>query len=100
MAWGHSVATVVIDATDQRFPRAWDVDLPPGAFSAALEALTIACQLMRVFDCGRAPCKGDGRNQPNLNECQDPVLAPPRHESRCPAIALPLSFAPQLGRYS
>src|SRR5215510_9473410 len=29
-----------------------------------------------------------------------PVLAPPRHEARRQAIAFPLSFAPQLGRYS
>jgi hypothetical protein len=36
--------------------------VPPGALSAALEALTIACQLVRVFDRGRTPCKGDGRN--------------------------------------
>src|SRR6266568_6599085 len=49
-----------ISPTGQRFPRAWDVDVPSGALSAALEALTIACQLVRVFDCGRAPCKGHG----------------------------------------
>ena len=54
-----------ISPTGQRFLRAWNVDVPPGALSAALEALTIACQLIRVFDCGRAPCKGDGGNQPN-----------------------------------
>src|SRR5215475_8813466 len=54
-----------ISPTGQRFPRPWDVDVPPGALSAALEALTIACQLVRVFDCGRAPYKGDGGNQPN-----------------------------------
>src|SRR5262249_41164032 len=54
-----------ISPTGQRFSCAWDVDVPPGALSAALEALTIACQLLRVFDCGRAPCKGDGGNQPN-----------------------------------
>src|SRR5262249_38641531 len=54
-----------ISPTGQRFPRAWDVDVPPGALSAALEALTIACQLVCVFDCGRAPCKGDAGNQPN-----------------------------------
>jgi len=54
-----------ISPTGERFPRAWDVDVPPGALSAALEALTIACQLIRVFDCGRAPCKGDSGNQPN-----------------------------------
>src|SRR2546426_10603746 len=35
------------------------------ALSAALEPLTIICQLVRVFDCGRAPCKGHARNQPN-----------------------------------
>src|SRR5262245_6093992 len=53
-----------ISPTGQRLPRAWDVDLPPGALSVALEALTIACQLARVFDCSRrAPCKGYGRNQ-------------------------------------
>src|SRR5262245_59882652 len=51
--------------TGQLVPRAWDVDVPPGALSATLEALTIACQLLRVFDCGGAPCKGDGGNQPN-----------------------------------
>ena len=39
--------------------------MPPGALSAALEALTVACQLARVFDCSRrAPCKDHGRNQP------------------------------------
>jgi hypothetical protein len=54
----------------QRFPRAWDVDVPPGALSAALEALTIACQLIRVFDCGRAPCKGDGGNQANQQDAR------------------------------
>src|SRR6476469_7701507 len=54
-----------ISPTGERFPRAWDVDVPPGALSAALEALTIACQLIRVFECGRAPCKGDGGDQPN-----------------------------------
>src|SRR5215831_1868437 len=32
-----------ISPTGQRFPRAWDVDVPPGTFNAALEALTIAC---------------------------------------------------------
>src|SRR5262245_46149497 len=53
-----------ISPTGQRFPRTWDVDVPAGALSAALEALTIACQLVRVFDCGRARCKGDGRNTP------------------------------------
>jgi hypothetical protein len=54
-----------ISPTGQRLPRAWDVDVPPGALSAALEALTIACQLARVFDCSRrASCKGHGRNQP------------------------------------
>src|SRR5262249_38857752 len=31
-----------ISPTGQRFPRAWDVDVPPGALSAALEALTPA----------------------------------------------------------
>src|SRR5262245_34192630 len=47
-----------IPPTGQRLPRAWDVDVPPGALSAALEALTIACQLARVFDCSRrAPAK-------------------------------------------
>jgi hypothetical protein len=56
--------------TGQRFPRAWDVDVPPGALSAVLEALTIACQLFRVFDCGRAPCKGDTRNQPNRQDAR------------------------------
>jgi len=59
-----------ISPTGQRFPRAWDVDVPPGAFSAALEALTIACQLVRIFDCGRAPCKGDGCNQPNRQDAR------------------------------
>src|SRR5262245_682867 len=52
-----------ISPTGERFPRAWDVDVPPGALSAALEALTIAYQLIRVFDCGRTPCKSDGRDQ-------------------------------------
>src|SRR5215469_502282 len=54
-----------ISPTGQRLPRAWDVDVPPSTPSAALEALTIACQLARVFDCSRrAPCKGYGRKQP------------------------------------
>src|SRR5262249_34375129 len=54
-----------ISPTGQRFRRVWDVDVPPGALSAAFEALTIACQLARIFDCGRrAPCKGHGHNQP------------------------------------
>ena len=30
-----------------------------------LKALTIACQLIRVFNCGRAPRKGESGNQPN-----------------------------------
>ena len=51
-----------ISPTGQRFPRAWDVDFPSGALSALLEALTITCQLVRVFDCGRAPC-ADARSQ-------------------------------------
>jgi hypothetical protein len=51
-----------ISPTSQRFSRAWDVDVPPGALSAALETLTIRCQLVPLFDCGRAPRKGDGRN--------------------------------------
>jgi hypothetical protein len=52
-----------ISPTGQRFRRAWDVDVPPSALSAALEGLTIACQLARVFDCSRrAPCKGHGHN--------------------------------------
>jgi hypothetical protein len=59
-----------ISPTGERFPRAWDVDVPPGAFSAALEALTIACQLIRVFDCGRTPCKGDGRDQTNQQDAR------------------------------
>jgi hypothetical protein len=42
----------------------------PGALSAALEALTIARQLIRVFDRGRAPCKGDGRNQSNRQDAR------------------------------
>src|SRR5215475_8949467 len=54
-----------ISPTGQRFPRAWDVDVPPGTFSAALKASAIACQLVRIFDCGRAPCKGEGCKQPN-----------------------------------
>src|SRR5215467_11567814 len=41
-----------ISPTGQRLPRAWDVDVPPRALSAALEALTIACQLARIFDRG------------------------------------------------
>src|SRR5262245_29455513 len=54
-----------ISPTGQRFRRAWDVDVPPGSLSAALEALTIACQLARVFDCSRrGQCKGPGHNQP------------------------------------
>src|SRR5262249_45438464 len=54
-----------ISPTGQRFRRAWDVDVPPDPLSAALEALTIACQLASVFDCSRrAPCKGHGHNQP------------------------------------
>ena len=59
-----------ISPTGQRFPRAWDVDFPLGAFSAVLEALTIACQLMRVFDCVRAPNEGDGRNQSNRQDAR------------------------------
>src|SRR6266550_1792145 len=59
-----------ISPTGQRFRRAWDVNVPPGALSAALEALTIACQLVRVFDCGRAPRKRDGRNQPNRKDAR------------------------------
>src|SRR5262249_28525016 len=55
-----------ISPTGQRLPRAWDGDVPPGALSAAPEALTIACQLARVFDCGRrAPCNRP-RSQPAL----------------------------------
>jgi hypothetical protein len=54
-----------ISPTGQRFPRTWDIDVPPGALSAALKPLTMACQLVRVFDCGRAPWKGEVRNQPN-----------------------------------
>src|SRR5438045_1824921 len=63
-----------------RFPRAWDVDFLPGAFSAVLEALTIARQIMRVFDCGRAPCKDDGRNQPNRHDAHKP------HFARCSCV--------------
>src|SRR5215475_5185512 len=59
-----------ISPTCQRFPRAWDVDVPRGALSAALEALTIACQLVRVFECCRAVCKSDGRNQPNRQDAR------------------------------
>ena len=33
-----------ISPTGQRLPRAWDVDVPLGTLSAALEALTIVCQ--------------------------------------------------------
>src|SRR5262249_30033302 len=42
-----------IPPTGQRLPRVWDVDVPPGALSAALEALTIACQLA-VFSTAAA----------------------------------------------
>ena len=79
-----------ISPTGQRFPRAWDVDVPPGAFSAALEALTIACQLVRVFDCGRAPCKGDGGNQPNQQGARisHRQLAPSRIRG-CPVFRSP-----------
>ena len=42
-----------ISPTGQRFARAWDVDVSPAALSAALEALTIACQLVRVLAINR-----------------------------------------------
>jgi hypothetical protein len=32
--------------------------------------LTIARQFVRVFDCRRAPCKGDGRNQANRHDAR------------------------------
>jgi hypothetical protein len=54
-----------ISPTGQRFPRVWDVDVPPSSLSASLEALTIAYQLLCVFDCSRTPYKGDGCNQRN-----------------------------------
>jgi hypothetical protein len=61
-----------------RLPRAWDVDVPPRALSATLEALTIACQLARVFDCSRrAPCKGHGRNQPRKAALESKSRATP-----------------------
>src|SRR5262249_31942162 len=56
--------------TGQRFWRAWDVDVSPGPLGAAREALTMAYQLVRVFDCGRAPSKRDGRNQPNRQDAR------------------------------
>jgi hypothetical protein len=59
-----------ISPTGQRFRRAWDVDVPPGTLSAVLEALTIACQLVCVFDSGRAPCQRDGRNQTNRQDAR------------------------------
>src|SRR5262245_7539687 len=80
-----------ISPTGQRFPRTWDVDVPPGALSAALEALTIACQLVRVFDCGRAPCKCDGRNQPNRQEARisHRRIASSRIPRGLPGISMP-----------
>src|SRR5262249_5746722 len=73
--------------------RAWDIDVPPGALSAALEALTIACQLVRVFDCGRTPCKGDGRNQPNRQDAHisHRQLTPSRIRG-CPVFRSQSSF--------
>jgi hypothetical protein len=41
-----------ISPTGQRFPRAWDVDVPPGTLSAALEALTIARSCAGISDAG------------------------------------------------
>jgi hypothetical protein len=43
-----------ISPTGQRFPRAWDVDVPPRALSAALEALTVSSQLVRILVNGEA----------------------------------------------
>src|SRR5205809_6095919 len=83
-----------ISPTGQRFPRAWDVDVPPGALSAALEPLTIACQLVRVFDCGRAPCKGHARNQPNRQNARisHRRLASSRIPRELPGISIQSNF--------
>jgi len=81
-----------ISPTGQRLPRAWDVDVPPGALSPALEALTIARQLARVFDCSRrAPCKGHGRNQPYRQDTRIFHRRLRRLEFRegCPGISIP-----------
>src|SRR5438128_12104922 len=61
------------------------------ALSAALEPLTIICQLVRVFDCGRAPCKGHARNQPNRqNACiSHRRLASSRIPRELPGISIP-----------
>src|SRR5262249_20002679 len=66
-----------ISPTGQRFWRAWDVDVSPGPLGAAREALTMAYQLVRVFDCGRAPSKRDGRNQPNRQDARTSWLPKP-----------------------
>ena len=90
-----------ISPTGQRFLRAWDVDMPPGALSAALEPLTIACQLVRVFDCGRAPCKGHARNQPNRQNARisHRRLASSRIPRELPGISIPEQLSGQ-GRRS
>ena len=75
-----------VSPTGQRFPRAWYVDFPSGAHSALLEALTITCQLLRVINCGRAPCADDGRNQPHR---QDMCISH-RHVGAVLAEACPL----------
>src|SRR5215813_7020335 len=78
-----------------RLPRAWDVDVPPRALSAALETLTIACQLARVFDCSRrAPCKGHGRNQPYRQDARifHPRCVVSNSERGCPGFRFQSSF--------
>src|SRR5215510_2548353 len=77
-----------ISPTGQRFRRAWDVDVTPGALSAALEALTIACQLARVFDCSRrAPCKGHGHDQPYRQDAR--IFHRLEFREGCPGISIP-----------
>src|SRR6516165_2436087 len=81
-----------ISPTGQRFRRAWDGDVPPGALSAALEALTIACQLARVFDCSRcAPHKGHGHNQPYRQDARifHRRIASSRIPRALPGISIP-----------
>jgi len=56
-----------ISPTGQRLPRAWDVDVPPGALSAALEALTIACQLSACFRLQPPRSMQRPRSQPALS---------------------------------
>src|SRR5262245_2731260 len=80
-----------ISPTGQRLPRAWDVDVPPGALNVALEALTIACQLARVFDCSRrAPCKSHGRTSPiDRMRAYFIGVASPRIPRGLPGISIP-----------